>query len=173
MRMHCHHSLFWLVFLLFSCYSKAQSGANGEPLKTTMCDLYKNPGAYAGRMIQVRATIMGFRAPELEQPSFLPQEPCSAPGYMRIALELPQGVQPRPPFDLIADASFEKYQAALRKPMRIEATLEGRFDPVFIWQNHKRIRISDGKGYGKNHFADGRLVLHKMSDVATWAIPRR
>jgi hypothetical protein len=57
--------------------------------------------------------------------------------------------------------------------MRIEVTLEGRFDPAFVWKDQKRIRVGDGNGYGKNHAADARLVLRKMSDVETRYMPRR
>ena len=172
MRARDYRMLF-CVLMFFGSVDRAQPRSETEPLKTTMCDLYKDPQMYAGKVIEVRATIVGYRAPEITQPAFLPQEPCLASGYMRIALELPQNVQPKPAFDLVSDESFQKYQAALQKPMRVEATLEGRFDPAFIWENHKRVRIGEGKGYGKNHSADGRLVLRKMSDVSTRYMPRR
>lgn len=168
-----YYGMFLCVLLFLRSIDRAQARGEIEPLRTSMCDLYKNPKKYSGKVIEVRATIVGHRSPEIAQPAFLPQEPCSASGYMRIVLELPQNVQPKPDFDLVSDESFQKYQAALQKPMRIEATLEGRFDPVFIWENHKRIRIGEGKGYGRNHSADGRLVLHKMSDISTRYMPGR
>jgi hypothetical protein len=92
---------------------------------------------------------------------------------MTIAMELPHNVTPKPDFDLERDDSFKDYQNALKKPTRIEATLEGRFDPVFVWRNRQRVRVGEGKGYGKKHFADGRLVLHRMSDVVAWPIPHK
>jgi len=92
---------------------------------------------------------------------------------MTIGLEFPGNVKPNPQFDLIRDESFQKYAEALDKPMRIEATIEGRFDPVFIWRNHKRERVAEGKGYGKKHYEDARIVLQKMSDVVTKYMPRK
>jgi hypothetical protein len=168
---------FWrslcVAVVLSGSLARAQSQSEGAPLKVTICDLYNDPQKYAGKMIEVRATIAGYRDPKLEQPAFAPQAPCAASGYMTIGLELPQNVRPKPEFDLIRDESFQKYAEALQKPMRIEATLEGRFDPTFIWRNRKRERVGEGEGYGKKHAEDGRLVLYKMSDVKTKDMPRK
>src|SRR5213592_3761280 len=70
-------------------------------MKVSLCDLYMNAQQYVGKMVEVRATIVGYRDPTVEMPSFSRQEPCSA--YLNIALELPQNVSPRPPFDLERD----------------------------------------------------------------------
>jgi len=117
-----------------------------------------------GKMVEVRATIVGYRDPTVELPSFSRQEPCFA--YLNIALEFPQNVSPRPPF-VERDASFRKYEEALQKPMRVEATLQARFDAVFVWKDRKRVRIAEGQGFGRKHAADARLVLQRMSDVIT------
>ena len=163
----------WALLLLCAPFGTAQSGDEAVPLKVTVCDLYKEPQKYAGKMVEVRATIVGHREPTLEEPAFLRQERCSASGYLIIALELPQSVRPKPDFDLERDSSFQKYEEALRKPNRIEATLEGRFDPVFVWQNQKRVRVGEGEGFGKKHSADARLVLRRMSQVEVRYMPRR
>lgn len=123
-----------------------------------------------GKMVEVRATIVGYRDPTVELPSFSRQEPCFA--YLNIALEFPQNVSPRPPF-VERDASFRKYEEALQKPMPVEATLQARFDAVFVWKDRKRVRIAEGQGFGRKHAADARLVLQRMSDVITRNIPRR
>jgi hypothetical protein len=163
------------LMLLMICtpFSAAQSGDEVVPLKVTVCDLYREPQKYAGKMIELRATIVGHGEPTLEEPAFSPQEGCSAAGYMIIALEFPQNVRPKPGFHLEKDSSFQKYEEALRKPNRVEATLEGRFDPVFVWQNKKRVRVAEGEGFGKKHSADARLVLRRMSQVEVRYIPRR
>lgn len=167
---------FWwslcIVVSLLGSFVRAQSQNGGTPVKVTICDLYTDPQKYAGKMIEVRATI-GNRDLRIERPTFTPQDSCAASGYMSIGLELPQNVRPKPDFDLIRDESFQKYAEALQKLVRVEATLEGRFDPTFIWRNHKRERVGEGDGYGKKHSEDGRLVLHKMSDVETKYIPRK
>jgi hypothetical protein len=163
----------WAVVLLSSTLTGAEPQNESTLLKVTMCDLYRDPQKYAGKMIEVRATITGHRDPKLERPAFAPQEPCEGSGYMIIGLELPQNVKPKPEFDLLRDEPFQKYTEALQKPMRIEATLEGRFDPTFVWRNHKRERVGEGEGYGKKRSEDGRLVLYKVSDVETKDAPRK
>jgi hypothetical protein len=47
------------------------------------------------------------------------------------------------------------------------ATLEGRFDPVFVWKEKRHIRLADGEGFGKKHRYDGRLVMRRISEVKT------
>jgi hypothetical protein len=171
----CNCNLRWslcMVVLLSSLFARARSQNGSAPLKVTMCNLYVDPQKYAGKMIEVRATTRNLDL-RLERPTFEPQEPCATSGYMTIGLEFPQDVKPRPEFDLIRDESFEKYSHALQKLMRVEATFEGRFDPVFIWRNHKRERVGEGEGYGKKHSEDGRIVLHRVSDVETKYIPRK
>jgi hypothetical protein len=122
-------------------------------------------------MVQVRATVVGHGDPKLEQAAFTGQDPCGK--YMSIALEFPEKVSPKPSFDLEKDASFQKYEDALQKGMRLEATLEGRFDPVFTWKDRKRVRVGEGAGYGKKHSADARLVVRKISEVDTRYLPRK
>ena len=158
-------------FLLMSGTFCSDAETDSIPLKVSVCDLYKSPEKYAGKMVEFRATVSGRRDPSVEQPAFTRQEPCSA--YMSIALEFPQNVRPRPAFDLERDAAFQKYEDAVQKPMRIEVTLEGRFDPAFVWKDQKRTKVGEGNGYGKGHAADARIVLRKMSDVETRYMPRR
>lgn len=155
------------LLLTVSCRAQADSA----PLKASLCDLYTHPEQFAGKMIEVRAGIVGHRNPSIESPASSRQEPCSV--YMGIVLEFPGDVTPKPPFDLERDAAFQKYQDALQKPMRIEATLVGRFDPVFVWKGQHRLRVGEGTGFGKKHSADARLVLRSMADVMTWYMPRR
>jgi hypothetical protein len=173
MREHMRQMAFCLTLSLLSSFAMGRPENETTPLKVTMCDLYTAPQKYAGKMIEVRATIVGYKSPTLEAPAFVAPEPCAAAAYMTIALELPQIAKPKPDFELVRDESFKKYEEAIRKPMRIEATLQGRFDPVFVWKDHKRVRVGEGQGYGKDHSADGRLLLRKIEDVATYYMPRR
>lgn len=157
------------VALLFgvSCWAQPDS----PPRKVELCELYTHPAEFAGKMVEVRATIVGRHEPSLESPASSRQAPCSA--YMSIALEFPGDVTPRPAFDFAPGAPFQEYQEAIRRPTRIEATLVGRFDPVFVWKDQHRLRVGTGTGFGKKHSADARLVLRSMSDVVVWTIPRR
>jgi len=170
-RTHYYTTVILLMLVVgTSGSSTLQSGST----QVTMCDIYNDPQQFSGRMIKVRATITGYSNPTLERPSFSPQEECAAKKYMIVALELPQDLSPKPDFDMPPeDTSFQKYQQARRGRNRIEATLEGRLDATFVWENRKRIRIGPGKGYGKNHSADARLILHRISDVSIRHIPKR
>jgi len=157
-----------LGFFVYIAVCQDQIDAGKEPpLKVTLCDLYKEPQRFSGKMVQVRGSITGHKEPELQD--FSGQASCS--GYFTILLVLPADVNPAPGFRLEVNSSFQKYQQALHESARIEATMEGRFDSVLDMRDEKLVR--GGNPYGKKHLADGRLVLHRMTDIATWPIPRR
>jgi len=82
-------------------------------------------------------------------------------------------VKPTPNFDLIQDQSFKEFEDAFyhSRPIHIEATFEGRFDSVVTVQDGKRARA--GKGYGKKHDYDGRIVLQRVSEVTAKPLPRK
>ncbi|MEI9977030.1 MAG: hypothetical protein WDO73_36260 [Ignavibacteriota bacterium] len=140
------------------------------PLKVTMCDLYENPALYAGRMVEFRASVIGY-GNDRHLDDFSRQEACSA--YMWIAMQFPQDVKPKAEFNLERDVDFEKYENALHRGLNIEATVVGRFDPVFVWRDKHRVRVGPGEGFGKKHLADGRLVLERMCDITTHYVPKR
>jgi hypothetical protein len=160
-------ALFWL--LLGLALSREVRGET-TPTKVTICDLCTNPEAYAGRMIQLRATILGHPNPSLDEPSFTRQDPCGA--YLGIALEFPENVDPKPAFTVARDSAFQQYQHAVEDGLRIEATLEGRLDLVVGWKDGRRGRVGSGQGFGKGRKQDARLVLRKLSEVATRSLPR-
>ena len=154
-----------LTLLLHGTQSRGQAEKEREPLKVSLCDLYQHPEQYSGKMIEARGTVAGN---DLWIDEFT-QQPC--PTWMGVIVVLPEHVKPRPSFNLIRDESFAQFKDALRKPMNVQATFEGRFDSVVSIEDEKRVRI--GKGYGKNHQYDGRIVLHKVSDVVARYIPRK
>jgi len=92
---------------------------------------------------------------------------------MSIVVVFPQQVKPAPDFGLVKDDSFGKFEDAMyhSRPIHLEATFEGRFDSVVILQDGKRIKA--GTGYGKKHAHDGRIVLHRVSDVMARPLPRK
>lgn len=138
---------------------------------TTLCALYESPAPYAGKFIRVRARVVGN---DLRDLWIEDVAACSAPtSYMFMLAELPENVLPKPPFSLELDTSFAEFRNALTKHVALMATLEGRFDAVFVWREKKHIRLADGKGFGKKHKYDGRLVLREISDVKTIYLPYR
>jgi hypothetical protein len=166
----------WLVGLfsvtgIMGVATRMRAGDELVPLKVSICDLYASPAVHSGKMIEVRATIVGRKRSSLEPPSFARQETCS--DYLSIALESPDDVKPKPPFELQIDAAFEAYRQAQQNGMRIEATLQGRFDPVFAWKDRKRVRVGAGEGFGDDRTADARLVLRKLSSVTVRPLPRK
>lgn len=92
-------------------------------------------------------------------------KPC--PSWMSIIVVLPNQVKPAPDFNLVKDDSFNKFEEAMyhSRPIHIEATFEGRFDSAVTIENGKRIET--GKGYGTKHQHNGRIVLHRVSEVMT------
>lgn len=162
--------VFLLVLVLFAMLSYGQMKTEDTPLKVTMCELYEHPEQYAGKMVEVRANVSGN---DLALGDFSNQKSCSA--YMRLHLELPQETKPAPSFNLVRGDAYSKLLQKLHQGMNVIATYEGRFDPAFVWRDHKRIRVSGttDKGYGKKNRYDGRIVLRAVSDVLARPMPRR
>ena len=92
---------------------------------------------------------------------------------MSIVVVFPNQIKPAPDFDLVKDDSFNKFQEAMyhSRPIHIDATFEGRFDSLVMVRDGKRITI--GKGYGKKHQHNGRIVLHRVSDVTAEPLGRK
>ena len=147
-----------ISILILSCCVFSQAQASNQPIDTTLCELHRHPDQYAGKMIRVRGTIAGN---DMWIDAFT-EKPC--PSSMSIVVVFPNQVKPAPDFDLVKDDSFNKFEEAMyhSRPIHIEATLEGRFDSAVTIKNGKRI---EGKGYGRKHQHNGRIVLHQVSDV--------
>jgi len=139
-------------------------------VRVTLCDMFKDPQQYAGKLVEFRAAVIGTKLQDmwLEEAQSLPGG-CDA--YMRIVAAFPAEVTPNPPFVFQRDATFDEFRSAI-PTMRVYATFTGRFDPVFVWRDQKRIRIAEGNGYGKKHNYDGRVVLLRITDVLARHIPR-
>jgi hypothetical protein len=156
------------VLLLAQCAICGGQHVAG-PIEVTLCDLYQHPEQYAGKMVKVRGAV-GRNDLSLDDFS----ETC--PAYMRVIVVYPNRIKPSPGFELIRDKSFKQLEDAIYQqgPVHIDATFEGRFDAAFYWRDHKRIAVGQGqlKGYGKKHNYDGQIVLHQVSDVAAFSLPR-
>ncbi|MBS1853113.1 MAG: hypothetical protein JST79_19590 [Acidobacteria bacterium] len=159
-----------LSIALCAVLSYGQMETLDSPLKVTMCQLYEHPEQYVGKMVEVRVNVSGN---DLALDDFSNQKSCSA--YMKLHLELPQKATPAPGFSLVHGDAYNELLGNLHRGMNVIATFEGRFDPLFVWRDQKRVRIGEGadKGYGKNHRYDGRIVLRKVSDVQARSVPRR
>jgi len=89
--------------------------------EVTMCDLYRNPDQYAGKMVKVRGTIAGN---DMWIYAFT-TERCSA--WMSIVVVFPKQVRPAPAFDLLRDDSFQEFEEAMyqRRPTISKQRLRG------------------------------------------------
>jgi hypothetical protein len=156
----------YACFFLLSFCASSWGQVRTQPIEATLCDLYQHPDLYTGKMVRVRGTIAGN---DMWIDAFT-QKPC--PSWMSIVVVFPRQVKPAPDFDLVNDESFKKFEDAMYypRPIHIEATFEGRFDSVVAVQDGKRTKV--GKGYGKKHEHDGRLVLHRVSEVMAKPLPR-
>ena len=164
---------FGCVFLLAGCgLCRGQEAA--KPVEVALCDLYQHPEQYAGKVVKVRGGSVGdLRIEDLLHDS----QPKPCPAYMRVIVEFPNQAKPAPNFQLVRDESYRKLQDALHHPgpIHIDATYEGRFDAAFMWRDRKRVSLGldNEKGYGKKHEYDGRIVLHRVSDVWAKPLPHR
>jgi hypothetical protein len=136
--------------------------SQNEPLQATLCDLSQSPRIYAGKIVQVRASI-GYAETWLED--LTKQGVC--PAFMNLTLEFPDRVKPDPGFKMDRNASSRQYEDARRRHMMVDVTIEGRFDPIFMWRDGERVRVEEGGDYGPIHGEDGRLVIRRMSNVVT------
>jgi len=159
------------ILLAFACAAPASCEAAEPVTVTRLCALYESPAEFAGKVVRVRARVIGT---ELNDLWIEDERDCSAfNSYMIMLAELPENVRPQPPFTLKQTTSLAEFKAALHRPVALWATLEGRFDPVFVWRAKKRIRVGEGNGFGKKQRYDGRLVLREISDVRTMPLPRK
>jgi hypothetical protein len=158
-----------LLLIAHAVLGHGQIDQRSIPLKVSMCDLYEHPDQYAGKTIEVRASVSST---DLSLEDFSNQKPCSQ--YMRIDLEFPDK-NTGPNVDLVRDEAFNSFFDKLHQGLNVIATFQGRFDPAFVWREHKRIRVGHGteKGYGKKHRYDGRIVLQRLSDVMGRPVPRK
>ena len=143
-----------------------------KSLDVNLCDLYQHPEEYSGKIVRVRGgSVGGLWIENIFRDA--PTTPC--PAYMTIVVVFPHQVKPAPGFDLVRDESLAELEQGLHRarPMHIDATYEGRFDPLFVHRDGGRFKVGHHtqKGYGKNHFYDARIVLHRVSDVWTLPLP--
>ena len=146
-----------------------------EPLavKVSLCQLAESPEVFNGKMVQVRASAMGRVLKDLWIDDFEQKPACSA--WIGVIVVLPEQLKPQPNFDVVRDASFGQFRDKIRD-MNVQATFVGRFEAVYTWKEHKRIWVTSAqnqKGFGKKARYGGRIVLHRVSDVAAHYVPGR
>jgi hypothetical protein len=93
-----------LLLMAHAVLSHGQIDQRSIPLKVSMCDLYEHPDQYAGKTIEVRASVSGT---DLSLEDFSNQKPCSS--YMRIDLEFPQDKNTGPNVGLVRDEAFNSF----------------------------------------------------------------
>lgn len=155
------------LLVLQAAMGNGQTGSQSAPIKASLCELAEDPERYAGKIVSVHATEMGkdFWIEDFTS------KPCSA--YTPVIVAYPEGIKPPPGFDLVRDDAFHRFFDDLREGRHVEATYEGRFDVAYVWREHKRIYIGPERGYGKKNRYGARLVLHRISDVASYVVPRK
>lgn len=133
-----------------------------EPVKTTVCELLSKPEQFSGQMVVFRADLINPRRMALVEGN------CG-----RVLLTFPNDdeVRPKASFKLVEDGNLKKLMDSVavlipmppKKPGRITATFEGRFDSVFVLRSGRKterdprsIRLAAD---------EVRLVLRRVSDV--------
>ena len=83
---------------------------------------------------------------------------------MRVVTTFPRDVNPKPPFQLIQDDSWQQFVIQV-KSKHVEASFVGLFQPYFVWHDHKRTRVAEHAESKHQNKYDARLVLLSVSDV--------
>jgi hypothetical protein len=96
--------------------------------KVTMCDLFKNPQLYSGKLVQFRASVTSSDKKHFWLDDFAPGQ-CDS--YMRVVTVFPNDVIPKPSFEFVEDNSWREFASQL-KSANVEATFVGRFEPYFV-----------------------------------------
>jgi hypothetical protein len=161
-------------FSLVSGLSFGQSTLD-EPIKTTLCELLKEPERFNGKMVQFRAVVFyGFEA------SLLRDDSCSAEVWLAagfaINMTLPGGVQKpsSPPIVLKKDSDYQKMSEYLSKSYTnsehqtgplytVTVNAIGRFEHV----NKRKTTPEERRytGFGHMRVYESQLVLQSVSDV--------
>ncbi|HVT93625.1 MAG TPA: hypothetical protein VHD76_12325 [Bryobacteraceae bacterium] len=131
-------------------------------MKTTVCELLAKPEQFSGKVVVFQADLINPRRMALKDG-----------GCERVLLTFPKDpdTKPKAKFNLVEDESYKKLMASVgvlvpmppKKPGRITATFEGRFDSVFILHNGQKVQ-RDPRSL-RLAADEVRLVLRKVSDV--------
>jgi len=131
-----------------------------EPIPTTVTALAQRPMDFAGKVVSVKSRIIfgrGFLILTQGDYRILDSEPGSSE------------VKPKPPFDLIDDANWQKLNEAVlpqpppRRQEQVIAIVEGRFDSAAVSWKRRFLRIRSG--FGHLGLYDHRLVIHRVLSV--------
>jgi hypothetical protein len=134
----CHNLSVAAIFVVLPGIAVAQVQAD-EPIKTTLCEVLKNPDRFNNRVVRLRTGIY----PGLEDsPTVLFDRSCSAV----VALVLPDKAPAR-------DANeFRRLRRYLKKERIVDATVEGIFVQMLV-------------RFGNNATLNSRLTLQRVSAV--------
>lgn len=135
----------------------------GVVQETTVCQLLKSPAQYSGSIVRVRAELRWGRR------ILLYDGDC---GPIPWVYPSDRDVTPKPDFELERNAEFKNVESTIPvllpdpntdKGGSIRATVEGRFDSVFILRNGRVSRAK--RGFGHLGLYTSRIVLHNVRDV--------
>ena len=115
-----------------------------EPVKTTLCDIVKQPERFSGKRVQFRATI---ESGVMYLPSGVSDESCSADVPFFSLDDQHLAV-------LVKDKEFRKLTKYLTKTPLVQATVTG-------WFEHRA-----GGEAGKEKKAESGLILETVEKVA-------
>jgi hypothetical protein len=164
-----------LAMVVAICWMRGSAAA--EPIDTTLCELVRNPAAFSGKMVRVRAQAStGFEIAVL-------LAECDHKGAA-VALYYPDLVRDsdRPDFSLVKDDNLKQFDRALSKfgwglqigppskppEGRVFATLVGRFDGpdrLTVTDSTGKTVVRKGYGFTPSTLYPTRLILKSVSDV--------
>jgi hypothetical protein len=151
-----------MLVLAASVTGQALGQSDTSAADVTMCDLYRNPKQYAGKMVQFRASVVRWDVKHFWLDDFAPPQGCEA--YMRVATVFPNDVRPKVSFQFVRNDSWREFVVQI-KLKDVEAAFVGLFEPYFVSREHKRVRVTDDPAFKKQNSYDVRLVLVSISNV--------
>ena len=161
---------FLLLSVLGAKTGLAQTPLESGPSKVTLCDIYRYPAAYVGKLVRVHASVTGS---DLAIDDFSGSR-CDY--WTTTIVVLPDEAKPKPDFVLFQDDSSRAFFDALHDGKNVEATFNGRFDAIFIWHDQRKLYLPgsyERKGFGKNHRYGAQIILKSISDVVARDVPRK
>jgi hypothetical protein len=161
-----------LILLVFTpTFLYAQTDLATTPIAVNMCDLYRHPEQYSGKMVKFRASVVGLKLENMQLDDFT-QTPCGA--YMRVKADIPDRLRSTPPFDVERDEAWTKLTSSIGSK-RVMAHFTGLFEPYFVWRNQTRTQVAEmvPKGAKKKSGYDAVFVIQSVSDVQALDIPRK
>ncbi len=174
--MKCHRIAVIALLWIFPIVLSGQTATFQKPPTATVCAVMHNPGAFAGRVIKLRATVAsGFESSTIVDPN---DKSCRGPWFEDA---LKKGEQPRDGYDadlqrrhpvfLKEDDNMRRFNDALNAvvyPREKNVTLMGanRYTVTATMTGRLDDSGANGRGFGHMNAYRARFLLSSVEDIS-------